>query len=59
MKGLTLQMRDAIQSGFFGVRGDLARVKESVDGVKESVDGIRNQTPEHKSECPNVVALGH
>ena len=59
MKGLTLQVRNAIQSGIVGVRGDLARVKESVDGVKESVDGIRNQTSESKSEFPNVVALGH
>ena len=59
MKGLTLQVRDAIQSGFLRVHGDLVGVKESVDGVKESVDGIRNQMSESKSEFPNVVALGH
>ena len=54
MKTLTLQVCNAIQSGFVGVRGDLAGVKESVDEVKESVDGIHHQT---SSECPSPVAL--
>ena len=58
MKSLSLQARNAIQSGFVKVRRDLVGVKESVDGVKESVDRIRNQTSESKSECPNV-ARGH
>ena len=61
MKGLTLQVRNAIQSGIVGVRRDLAGVKEGINGIQDSVNKIQSKIYERKSEreSPISVVLCH
>ena len=61
VKTLTLQTRNAIQSGFVGVHRDLVGVKESADGIKDGVNKIQSKMYEHKSEreSPISVVLCH
>ena len=61
MKGLTLQVHNAIQSGIVGVRGDLAGVKEGIDGIQDGVKKMESKIYECKSEGEslNSVVSGH
>ena len=56
-----MQLRNAIQSGIVGVRGDLAGMKEGIDGIQDGVNKIQSKMYERKSEreSPISVVLCH
>ena len=57
MKGLTLQVRNAIRSGIVGVRRDLAGVKEGINGIQDGVNKIQSKIYERKSERESLISV--